>query len=101
MTEGRNVCVISDSDAKRLFGSDDVVGMDIDVQCLNLTKSFRIVGVTTHKENGTFVSYTYEGMPVSISIPYTAARDFWEIPRMIFITLWYRPIKKWTQSHFR
>lgn len=76
VTEGRNVCVISDSDAKRLFGSDDVVGMDIDVQCLNLTKSFRIVGVTTHKENGTFVSYTYEGMPVSISIPYTAARDF-------------------------
>ena len=52
------------------------MGMDIDVQCLNLTKSFRIVGVTTHKENGTFVSYTYEGMPVSISIPYTAARDF-------------------------
>ena len=76
VTEGRNVCVISDSDAKRLFGSDDVVGMDIDVQCLNLTKSFRIVGVTTQKENGTFVSYTYEGMPVSISIPYTAARDF-------------------------
>ena len=43
MTEGRNVCVISDSDAKRLFGSDDVVGMDIDEQCSNLTKSFRIV----------------------------------------------------------
>ncbi len=29
--EGRNVCVISDTDAKRLFGSDDVVGMDVDV----------------------------------------------------------------------
>ena len=76
VTEGRNVCVISDSDAKRLFGSDDVVGMEIDVQSMSLTKSFRIVGVTTQKENGTFVSYTYEGMPVSLSIPYTAAKDF-------------------------
>ena len=76
VTEGRNVCVISDSDAKRLFGSDDVVGMDIDVQCLNLTKSFRIVGVTTHKENGTFVSYTYEGMPVTINVPYTTMNEF-------------------------
>lgn len=76
VAEARNVCVISDSDAKRLFGSDDVVGMDIDVQCYDLTKSFRIIGVTTQKENGTFVSYTYEGMPVSISIPYTAAVDF-------------------------
>ena len=25
--EGKNVCVISDADAKRLFGTDDVVGM--------------------------------------------------------------------------
>lgn len=76
LEEGRNVCVISDTDAKRLFGSDDVVGMGIDVQAYDLTKSFRIVGVTTQKENGTFVTYTYEGMPVSLSIPYTAAADF-------------------------
>ena len=76
VAEGRNVCVISDTDAKRLFGSDDVIGMDIDVQCYDLTKSFRIVGITTQKENGTFVSYTYEGMPVTLSVPYTAAVDF-------------------------
>ena len=54
------VCVISDTDAKRLFGTDDVVGMSIDVTCYDVTKSFRIMGVTTQKENGTFVSYTYE-----------------------------------------
>lgn len=76
VAEGRNVCVISDSDAKRLFGSDDVVGMELDLQCYGLAKTFRIVGVTTQKENGTFVNYTYEGMPVSIAIPYTAAVDF-------------------------
>ena len=76
VAEARNVCVISDTDAKRLFGSDDVVGMDIEVQSSDLTKSYRIVGVSTQRENGTFVTYTYEGMPVSLSIPYTAAQDY-------------------------
>lgn len=72
----RNVCVLSDTDAKRLFGSDDVVGMDLEVTCYDMTKTFQIVGVTTQKENGTFVSYTYEGMPVTIMVPYTAMVDF-------------------------
>ena len=50
--------------------------MDIEVQSSDLTKSYRIVGVSTQRENGTFVTYTYEGMPVSLSIPYTAAQDY-------------------------
>ena len=74
--EAKNVCVLSDADAKRLFGTDDVVGMEIDVDCYGLTKTLRICGVTTQKENGTFVSYTYEGMPVSINVPYTTMNDF-------------------------
>ena len=69
--EVKPVCVISDADAKRLFGTDDVVGMSIDITCYDVTKSFRIAGVTTQKENGTFVSYTYEGMPVNVNIPYS------------------------------
>ena len=73
--EAKPVCVISDSDARRLFGTDDVVGMSIDITCYDVTKSFRIVGVTTQKENGTFVSYTYEGMPVNINIPYSATNE--------------------------
>ena len=50
--EAKNVCVLSDADAKRLFGTDDVVGMTVDVNCYGLTKSLRICGVTTQKENG-------------------------------------------------
>lgn len=75
LEEAKNVCVISDTDAKRLFGTDDVVGMSLDITCYDMTKSFRIMGVTTQKENGTFVSYTYEGMPVSVNIPYTAMNE--------------------------
>ena len=73
--EAKNVCVLSDADAKRLFGTDDVVGMTVDVNCYGLTKSLRICGVTTQKENGTFVSYTYEGMPVTINVPYTTMNE--------------------------
>lgn len=40
--EAKPVCVISDADAKRLFGTDDVVGMSIDITCYDVTKSFRI-----------------------------------------------------------
>ena len=74
--EAKNVCVLSDADAKRLFGTDDVVGMTVDVNCYGLTKSLHICGVTTQKENGTFVSYTYEGMPVTINVPYTTMNEF-------------------------
>ena len=74
--EAKNVCVLSDADAKRLFGTDDVVGMTVDVICYGLTKSLRICGVTTQKENGTFVSYTYEGMPITINVPYTTMNEF-------------------------
>ena len=74
--EAKNVCVLSDADAKRLFGTNDVVGMTVDVNCYGLTKSLRICGVTTQKENGTFVSYTYEGMPVTINVPYTTMNEF-------------------------
>ena len=73
--EGKNVCVISDADAKRLFGTDDVVEMNLDITCYDSSKSFRIMGVTTQKENGTFVSYTYDGMPVTVNIPYSSMDD--------------------------
>ena len=73
--ESKNVCVISDSDAKRLFGNDDVVGMSLDITCYDSSKSFHIIGVTTQKENGTFVSYTYDGMPVTVNVPYSSMED--------------------------
>ena len=73
--EAKNVCVLSDADAKRLFGTDDVVGMTVDVNCYGLTKSLRICGVTTQKENGPCVCNTYEGMPVTINVPYTTKKE--------------------------
>ena len=76
VAEARRVCVISDVDAKRLFGSDDVVGMEVDVTYNSVNKSYRIVGVTKQPEDGTFVSYTYEGMPIYIDVPYTTLQEY-------------------------
>lgn len=70
--------MISDTDARRLFGTDDVVGMQVDVTCYEMTKTYTIMGVSTQKENGTFVSYTYEGAPVTMTVPYTSVEDMAE-----------------------
>ena len=86
--EGNRVCVISDSDAKRLFGSDDVVGMDIEVDVSGISGSYRIVGITQQKENTSFISYTYEGMPVSLEVPYTSFAHFgWESDSFYSVTV--------------
>lgn len=73
---GNKVCVISDVDAKRLYGSDDVVGMTIDLSMENKTYSYMICGVTKQKENGAFVTYTYDGAPISFDVPYTTLSDY-------------------------
>lgn len=73
----RRVCAISSEDAKRLFGSDDVVGMDIDVVADGMSVSYRIVGVTMPKDESSMFSYSYGDSPVSITIPYTAISDYY------------------------
>jgi len=86
--EGNRVCVLTDSDAKRLFGSDDVVGMDIEVDIGGISSSYRIVGGTQQKENTSFISYTYEGMPVSLDVPYTSFSNFgWESNSFYSVTV--------------
>ena len=39
------VCVMNQSDARKLFGTDDVVGMDIAVSLYGITQDFTIVGI--------------------------------------------------------
>lgn len=73
--DGRLVGVISQTDAIAMFGTDDVIGMTMEVTLWNITKEVTIVGVKK-VENGTFVSYTYDGMPMSIEMPYTAMSAF-------------------------
>ncbi len=72
VTSGNNVCVIDETSAVTLFGTSDVVGMEIEVTLYGYTRSFRIVGVTTVAD-GDFFSMSYGSDVIRLEAPYTAA----------------------------
>lgn len=65
----QKVGVISKGDALRLFGTDDVVGMEVEVTVEGQSTMITIIGVTDPDDS--MFSYEYEGMPVTIYVPYT------------------------------
>ena len=65
---GQPVCVIGQNDAIRLFGSTDVVGMDLDVTVWNTEITFTIIGVENPQSNA-MMSFVYENSPVQITFP--------------------------------
>lgn len=82
--EGKNVCVISDADAKRLFGTDDVVGMNLDITCYDSSKSFRIMGVTTQRKMERLSAIHMMGC-LLLSISHIRLWKIWSARRMSFI----------------
>lgn len=64
------VCVIGEKDAVRLFGSVDVVGMNLDVSVWGIEIPFTIIGVEK-AEQETMFTFTYDNSPVSIYFPLT------------------------------
>lgn len=64
------VCVIGEKDAVRLFGSVDVVGMNLDVSMWGIEIPFTIIGVEK-AEQETMFTFTYDNSPVSIYFPLT------------------------------
>ena len=67
---GQPVAVISETDAIRLFGSTDVIGMDLDVTLGGEPITFNIVGIQK-PANNSFMSFVYENSPISITFPLT------------------------------
>lgn len=67
----RNVCVIPEKDAIKLFGTSDVVGMSIELTVYNITQELQIVGVTRSEQSKMMSSLMYGGDSITIYIPYT------------------------------
>ena len=65
----RNVCIIDQTGAKALFGTDDVVGMKVDLQLEGRSGQFTIVGV--QKREGILYSYAQES-PAYFYLPLTS-----------------------------
>lgn len=65
----QKVGVINKTDALRLFGTVDVIGMELEVNVQGQSTIISIVGIMELEDS--MFSYQYEGMPVTIHIPYT------------------------------
>ena len=77
------VCVIDENSAISLFGSRDVVGMELQVTLYKYTRSFRIVGVSAVPDNDLF-SMSYGSDVVRIEIPYTVEASIFGYNRKDF-----------------
>ncbi len=67
----RNVCVISERDAIKLFGTADVVGMSIEITIYNVTQELQIVGVTRSESSAMLSAFMGDTDSVTVHMPYT------------------------------
>lgn len=72
------VCVIGETDAVRLFGSADVLGMSLDVNLWGTEVPFKIIGVE-QAEQETMFTFTYDNSPVTIYFPLTVLSQIYGV----------------------
>ena len=65
------VCYINKKDAYRLFGNEDVLGMQVEVELPNGYLNCTIVGITDYSEDSSMLSFAYADAPIYINCPYT------------------------------
>lgn len=73
------VAVIGESDARKLFGTDDVVGMSVEATIYDTTQEITMIGVMKEEqtdEGGLVNSMMYNTNRVSLYMPYTANYAF-------------------------
>ena len=74
---GNLVGIITQGDARKLFGSDDVVGMTVEAELPGIgTKDIKIIGVRRDAQEGLLTGGSYEGQPIYMEIPVTALSQY-------------------------
>ncbi|MBR1567773.1 MAG: ABC transporter permease, partial [Lachnospiraceae bacterium] len=69
---GTHVCYMGASDAIRMFGTTDVLGMSLEVEFVGRgLGEYMVIGITDYKDSNSMMNFTYEDMPVSIYVPTT------------------------------
>ena len=82
---GNHVCVIRKKDALKAFGTEDILGMNLQVTQNNMTLDLTIIGISASKNEDSMVSYDYAGDSISLELPYTAFEAFgWETTDSIY-----------------
>ena len=69
---GQRVCVMLLDDAKKIFGTEDAVGMEVDITLYGKTATYTIVGLRDHMNE--MYTFLMEGQEyyAQIEMPYTA-----------------------------
>lgn len=75
---GMPVCVIGENDAVRLFGSTDIIGMDLDVTFWGMDITMTIVGVEAMEKESMF-TFTYDNTPVNLYFPMTVLEQIYGV----------------------
>ena len=92
ISTGNRVCTIKKEDARKAFGTDDVLGMNIEVTLYQITLDLTIIGITEDKNagnSGAIASMMSGGYnmekTISLDIPYTLFESFgWETSDNIY-----------------
>ncbi len=74
---GQRVCVMLRDDAKKLFGTEDVIGMEVDLTLYGKTAAYKIIGL--RESMNRLYEFIMEGQDyfANIEVPYTSlGRDF-------------------------
>ena len=74
---GQRVCVMLLDDAKKIFGTEDAIGMEIELTCYGKTATYTVVGLRDHMNE--MYTFLMEGQDyyAQIEVPYTAmGQDF-------------------------
>ena len=75
---GQKVCVMLVDDARKLFGTEDVIGLEVDLSAWGLTSTYTIIGL--RESMNRMYEFLMEGQDyyATIEIPYTAmGSDFY------------------------
>ncbi len=75
---GQKVCVMLVDDARKLFGTEDVIGLEVDLSAWGLTSTYTIIGL--RESMNRMYEFLMEGQDyyASIEIPYTTmGSDFY------------------------
>lgn len=75
---GMPVCVIGENDAVRLFGSTDIIGMDLEVTFWGMDITMTIVGVEAMEKESMF-TFTYDNTPVNLYFPMTVLEQIYGV----------------------
>ncbi|MDE6622020.1 MAG: ABC transporter permease [Lachnospiraceae bacterium] len=71
------VCVINERGAKKLFGSTDVIGLEINMSLWGITEDYTIVGVRKDNDSIAKQMTTGTSADVSMEIPLTTLEDLY------------------------